>query len=80
MAAEERAIDDQRMAMESNVTDETNKLNNDINNLLNEINELRKFSANFEKDDANNKIDGFLEKITEYKVMKDKINHDILTL
>ena len=33
------------------------QLNTDINNLLNEIGELKKFTENFEKEEANNKID-----------------------
>lgn len=43
--------------MEQRVSDMTNQLNNDLNNLLNDINDLKKFSASFEKDDANNRID-----------------------
>lgn len=45
------------MAMEEKVTGMTNQLNNDINALLNDINDLKKFTASFERDDANAVID-----------------------
>lgn len=45
----------------------TNQLNSDITFLLTEINELKKFNESFEKDNANNKIDELLGKITNFK-------------
>ena len=67
VAAEEREIDDYRMNMEEEVTNMANQLNLDINTLANEIGELKKFNENFEKDEANTKIEELLSRIREFK-------------
>ena len=66
--------------MEEKVTNMTNQLNTDINNLVNEINDLKRFNIRYEVDDANNKIDQLLTRISDCKQTKDVINNDILTL
>lgn len=48
----------------------TNQLNSDTNILITEIQQLKKFTESFEKDDANQKIDELLMKLTNFKEIK----------
>lgn len=80
MTAEQQRIEEERAELEESVSNMIQQLNTDINNLLNEIGELKKFTENFEKEEANNKIDELIARITNFKETKEIINHDIVTL
>ena len=68
------------MDMEQNVSKLTTELEKDINEITVQISNLKKFTESFQKDEANTKIDELLAKISEFKSIKDAINHDIEVL
>lgn len=80
MSIERERIEEERHELEQSVSNMTMQLNSDINTLQKEIEDLKRFTESFEKDDANNKIDELLEKLTQFKQIKEIINRDIMIL
>jgi uncharacterized protein YlxW (UPF0749 family) len=80
VSIERERIEEERHELEQSVSNMTMQLNSDINTLQKEIEDLKRFTESFEKDDANNKIDELLEKLTQFKQIKEIINRDIMIL
>lgn len=80
MSIERERIEEERHELEQSVSNMTTQLNSDINTLQKEIEDLKRFTESFEKDDANAKIDELLEKLTQFKQIKEIINRDIMIL
>ena len=56
------------------------QLNTDITIIHKEIDDLKRWSESFESPDANAKIDEILEKLSQFKQIKEIINRDIMIL